>query len=567
MDMFEVCLQLLGGLGLFLFGMKKTEKVLLRVASFKFKTQIEKLTKNIFLSTLMGVIITSVVQSSSATTVILVSFINAGLISLIKSIGVIYGANIGTTITVQIISLKLQVIAIPAVGIGMMLTFTKNYIVQNIGKFVTGFGLIFLGLAIMQDSVGPLQNSTFFNQFIAHLNGHSFMGFASALILSLLLTALIHASSATIGVLIVMSHAGLITDIYTAIPIILGAKIGTCITGVMASMSSNRDGKRLAIANVLFNVITAAITIVFIDFMAKLFEATSSDITHQIANAHSITSIIATIVVIPFTKHFAKLLEYFLPIKDNENSDTVILDNELIETPPVAIASIRNALVVMSKISENMIVNSCEGIIKSDFKLISQIFRAEQKTNILQKNIEDYIMQITKNELSGHQARELNCFREMTNDFERIADHAENIAENILNIKGRECAISDDQCKIINNLKEKIVYYYKIVHHSMIQHDHVEAGITIVQLNEEKEIFKAILADLNNRMLEKSISPQTGMILIDVVYNMQRILFHFKRILFSIVKIETLNGGNGNNDNNSIENQNSEDANRLGRDD
>jgi phosphate:Na+ symporter len=528
----------LGGRGLFFYGFHITGKALQRNASFKFKKLLDKLTSNVLMSTILGFLVTIVVQSSSATTVLLVNFINSGLISLVNSFGIIFGANIGTTITVQIISFDIDQYVMPAIGLGVILKlFSQRDNLKNIGDIILGFGIIFLGLIVMKDAVTPLQDSGFFNNFLASVTSGGFNGVILGLVVSAAVASVIQSSAATLAIVIALSATGIINDINTAIPLILGAKIGTCITSFLASVEANRDAKRAATAHFIFNIVETVLVLSLFPYFAELVKMTSSNITRQIANAHTLSAIATAAICIPLTKPMARLLQVMVPVKEDEKTSYNLFDPKLLETPSIALNSVKQAMLRMGGMIAKMLKTSCDGFIKNDFREFKTVYKLEKEVDLLQSNISSYIMEISKVELPGYQALILNSYREATNDFERIADHIENIADSVSYAKVQKKSLYEYSMETINRIKARLLNHYQEVYTAFSETNTELAEKLLVSKTEDKEMYRGYTVKINQKIIKGEISPENGMLLVDMIYNLQKISYHMRRILYSVLRV------------------------------
>ncbi len=538
MDIVIVLLMGLGGRGLFFYGFHITGKALQRNASFKFKKLLDKLTSNVLMSTILGFLVTIVVQSSSATTVLLVNFINSGLISLVNSFGIIFGANIGTTITVQIISFDIDQYVMPAIGLGVILKlFSQRDNLKNIGDIILGFGIIFLGLIVMKDAVTPLQDSGFFNNFLASVTSGGFNGVILGLVVSAAVASVIQSSAATLAIVIALSATGIINDINTAIPLILGAKIGTCITSFLASVEANRDAKRAATAHFIFNIVETVLVLSLFPYFAELVKMTSSNITRQIANAHTLSAIATAAICIPLTKPMARLLQVMVPVKEDEKTSYNLFDPKLLETPSIALNSVKQAMLRMGGMIAKMLKTSCDGFIKNDFREFKTVYKLEKEVDLLQSNISSYIMEISKVELPGYQALILNSYREATNDFERIADHIENIADSVSYAKVQKKSLYEYSMETINRIKARLLNHYQEVYTAFSETNTELAEKLLVSKTEDKEMYRGYTVKINQKIIKGEISPENGMLLVDMIYNLQKISYHMRRILYSVLRV------------------------------
>ncbi len=448
---------LFGGLSFFLYGMEMMSEGMKRTAGSQMRSILAALTSNRFFAMLAGAFVTMVIQSSSATTVMLVSFVQAELMTFAQSLGVIFGANIGTTVTAQLIAFKLTDYALGmiAVGFGIKM-FGKNEKYREIGNIILGFGILFFGMKLMSDAMSPLRTLPGFIDMIKGLE-NPLLG----IIVGGLFTALIQSSSAFTGIVIVLSQQGFIT-LEAGIPLILGANIGTCITAGLASIGTSREAKRVAIAHVLFQVIGVMLFIFWIPTFAQLITKISaffgsSEIARQIANAHTIFNISVGIAILPFTGLLASIIMKILPAKyEKKSGDSELkvwhLDDSIIETPSLAIDLVRTEIARMARILSRMLnaiiipFISDPDLIRHDPKLsrdeknrlileipthdafykhmtlLQGIDLREEKIDFLDEKIHEYLMKIARQELHKDEAEEVFIMTSVTNDMESIGD-------------------------------------------------------------------------------------------------------------------------------------------------
>ena len=305
MDSIQMLIQLIGGLGLFLYGMKLMGDGLENAAGDRLKGILEKVTSNKFIGVLVGAIVTAIIQSSSATTVMVVSFVNAGLMSLVQAVGVIMGANIGTTITAQMVSLDLDAIAPLFVGIGAIaMLICKKKKSKDIFSIVLGFGILFLGMNTMSSAMAPLGESETFVDIIYFIGDNKLLGVLAGLVM----TAIVQSSSATTGILVALASTGSI-DMNAALPIIFGCNIGTCVTALLASAGANRTAKKAGLVHLLFNTIGVLIFLPFMNIVIDLIQKISPDqVTRQVANAHTIFNVTVTLILLPLSNFLVLLV-------------------------------------------------------------------------------------------------------------------------------------------------------------------------------------------------------------------------------------------------------------------
>ncbi len=422
-------MNLLGGLALFLYGMSKMSDGMKKAAGNRMRNILAALTKNRVIALIVGAFVTMIIQSSSATTVMLVSFVQAQLMSYAQALGVIMGANIGTTITAQLVAFKLTDYALGMITVGFIMTmFSKRETFKHFGEALLGFGILFFGMYLMSDAMKPLRDYQPFQDLMIGLENPWF-----GLLIGALFTGLIQSSSAFTGIVITLAMNGLIT-LEAGIPLILGANVGTCITAGLASIGTIRDAKRVAIAHVLFNIGGVLIFIWFIPYLADFVRTLSSDTPRQIANAHTIFNITVGIVFLPFTTLLAKLVYKILPDKEIEKGvipTTWHLDNSQISHPAIAIGLVQSELSRMTKIVARMLRAIIHPFMTDDpgedeiylkLSVLEGIDMREDKIDFLDEKVVNYLLQIGRQELSNQQMSEVYAMISIANDLESIGD-------------------------------------------------------------------------------------------------------------------------------------------------
>ena len=422
-------MNLLGGLALFLYGMSKMSDGMKKAAGGRMRNILAALTKNRVIALIVGAFVTMIIQSSSATTVMLVSFVQAQLMSYAQALGVIMGANIGTTITAQLVAFKLTDYALGMITVGFIMTmFSKRETFKHFGEALLGFGILFFGMYLMSDAMKPLRDYQPFQDLMIGLENPLF-----GLLIGALFTGLIQSSSAFTGIVITLAMNGLIT-LEAGIPLIFGANVGTCITAGLASIGTIRDAKRVAIAHVLFNIGGVLIFIWFIPYLADFVRTLSSDTPRQIANAHTIFNITVGIVFLPFTTLLAKLVYRILPDKEIEKGvipTTWHLDDSQISHPAIAIGLVQSELSRMTKIVARMLRAIIHPFMTDDpgedeiylkLSVLEGIDMREDKIDFLDEKVVNYLLQIGRQELSNQQMSEVYAMISIANDLESIGD-------------------------------------------------------------------------------------------------------------------------------------------------
>lgn len=426
MDSFEIFTGIFGGLGLFLYGMKLMSDGLENIAGEKLKGILEKITSNKIMGVLVGIVVTAIIQSSSAVTVMVVSFVNAGLMTLTQATGVILGSNIGTTITAQMVSFKLEIIAPIFIGVGAIVMIgAKRKKVKDLAYIALGFGILFMGMGLMSASLKPVSELDIFNNFILLVANNPILG----VLIGMLMTAILQSSSATTGILVALGASGNI-DMNVAFPIVLGCNIGTCITAILAGLTANRTAKKAALLHLFFNIFGTIIFLPFSDKVVMIVQYLTPDsVARQIANAHTIFNIVITILILPISKYFVNLVNKILP--DNGNvmmCGAIYLDKKLLETPVVAITQVVKETIRMAQIARNNFQLAMQSFFYGKDEDIKSVYENENIINTLEKEITEYLIAISQHNLPEENAELISEVYHTINDIERIGDHANNIA-------------------------------------------------------------------------------------------------------------------------------------------
>ena len=414
-SIFLIATGLLGGMGMFLYGMEMMSDGMKMTAGNSMRMILEKLTSNKFLSVFVGAFVTMVIQSSSATTVMLVSFVNSGLLNFTQALGVILGSNIGSTVTAQIVAFKVTDYALILIAAGSLMSlFSKKETVKNLGYVILGFGLLFYGMKVMSDTMKPLRSDPTFNSILTSFE-NPFLGILAGAIF----TALVQSSSATTGIVITLASGGSIT-LEAGIPLIFGANIGTCVTAMLAGLNASRDAKRVAIGHVTFNVLGVLLFCFWIPTFSEMVAQTSSNIPRQIANAHTFFNIFASIIFIPFTGYIAKTIIRYFPDKteqrDIEKPAVLHLDEKLLNQPEAAInsaqAEISGVVGLMERVVGTLVrpfFNDQEqsDIENSELDLKTGLNQRLDKITFLNEKISEYLLITSRGDLNSDQSKEV----------------------------------------------------------------------------------------------------------------------------------------------------------------
>jgi phosphate:Na+ symporter len=480
--------QLLGGLALFLYGMEKMTDGLKAAAGKQMNTLLAKLTGNRILGAITGAIVTAVIQSSSVTTVLVVGFVSAGLMTLVQSVGVIFGANVGTTVTAQIVAFNTTALALPFIAIGFVMTFVwKQGVARHYGAMLMGLGLLFYGMATMGSAMAPLRTNQAFAQLLQSLQNPVLGMLAGALF-----TALVQSSSATIGLAVVMSTQGLLS-LPAGIAILFGAKIGTGITAILAGIGKPPDAKRAAVVHVLFNAMGAAIWLPFIPQLAMIAQAVSpvaahlqgverlaEEVPRQIANAATIWATANTVIFLPFAAFFAKLAIKILPdrvVVQKEIIRPKYLDDEMIRVPSMALERARMELGHMSQLTNSMLAKVNSAFEARDLSELTQQF---DQIVVLRDAVLTYLQHIGRSELSDSEAEEHARLVVATGEIESMsAAISRELAPLALAFNAAEIAPSKEATKLWNLLLQTILGTAQSALRALVERDE-QAAQTVV---------------------------------------------------------------------------------------
>ncbi|MDP3487363.1 MAG: Na/Pi cotransporter family protein, partial [Bacillota bacterium] len=501
-----------GGLGLFLYGMQLMGDGLQKAAGDRLRRLLEILTGVPIIGVFVGALVTVLVQSSSATTVMVVGFVNAGLMSLAQAISVILGANIGTTITAQMVSFKLTDFALPAIAIGFLLTLLgRSRTQKQIGQVVLGFGVLFLGMMIMSDGLRPLRTNPLFKQYMIQFGAQPLLGVFAGLVF----TAAIQSSSAFTGLVISLALQDLI-GLDAAITMILGSNIGTCITAMLAAIGTNLTARRAALAHVLFNVMGVFIFLPFVRQYTVFVAGTADTLAHQAANAHTFFNIVNTVIVLPFIKPFARLITRLLPGDEGVVSyGPKYLDAHLLGTPSVALGQATKELIRMGEIAVAMLDDVHTAFKNGSREHMSYAAQKEASINALEHDIVMYLVKISQRSLSDEQSRRLNKLLNIVNDLERVGDHAENLQElaeyrleHKLPFSAEGIAELDDMHSRVRDLVQSAI--------QALEEDDIEIAKDIIRReNEIDQLEKELRRSHINRLNESICHPSSGIVFLD----------------------------------------------------
>ncbi len=532
----SMLIMLAGGLGLFIYGMKMMGDGLEKAAGSRLKRLLEILTENRFMGLLVGALVTAIIQSSSATTVMLVGFVNAGIMTIGQTVGVIMGANIGTTVTSFLIALNLTDIAPIAIfiGVGLML-FSKKPSLKSIGEILAGFGILFMGMDLMSGSMKPLRDNAMFHEIIGKVS-NPFLGVLTGTIM----TVILQSSSASIGILQALALQGLI-GLDSAIYVLFGQNIGTCITAILASIGTNTNAKRAATIHLLFNTVGTAIFMIAISLgvpYVEFIKSISPDrAVSQIANAHIGFNIINTALLFPFGNYLVKISEHLVHGKKEEFEEMRLkyLDKRIFETPPIAVAQIMKEVVRMANLSKNNVENAMKACLQNEQSAIDEVYRYEEIINYLNREITQYLVLCNGLELPERDFRLVSGLYHVVNDIERIGDHAENLVEYAEYSLEHNLSFSDVAKSGLEEMTNKVMDMLENTFTALKDRNHKLAARVLEQEEDIDDLKDKLRESHIERLNNQQCNPEAGVIFLDIISNLERVADHATNIVQSVL--------------------------------
>ncbi|MGE5507907.1 MAG: Na/Pi cotransporter family protein [Chitinophagales bacterium] len=531
----ELIFGLIGGTALLMYGVDMMGEGLERVSGPMMKKVLAALTGKLWKAFLAGTILTALVQSSTAITVLSVGFVNAGLMTLRQAVGIIYGANIGTTITAQLMafSFKLTDIALVVLGLGFAIQFfARTRWQKDLGQAIMGFGIMFLGLKILNSGVPIIRNSPTTRYFFEHYANQPLF----AIVIGMVATMLVHSSSATVGLTMVLATAGLI-NLNGAIGLMLGDNIGTCITAQLASLGANTSARRTAWAHTLYNIIGVLLAMLVFGLFRKMIAGTSPNIAQQVANSHTIFNVLSAVIFLPFTNQYVKFLEWIVP--DREKAPAAkftYIDPRFLDTPVVAISATVKEIAACAELTRRMVRDSLEGLVHDDLDRLEKVFRDEERVNELQQAITEYLIALSNQDVGADVSAKIPTLVHCINDIERIGDHAENLAELAKDKVEKGLPFSDAAIRELENLLAEIDSMTVETLRALEEGDPEAAGVVL----EHEKRFDALTDSLREhhirRLEEGRCRVQSGVIFLDIVSNLERAADHLENVAEAVAK-------------------------------
>lgn len=532
-----------GGLGLFLYGMRVMSDAIEKVAGARLRSILAFFTTNRFTGMIVGVIFTGIVQSSSACTVMVVSFVNSGLMNLYQAAGVIFGANIGTTITSQLVSFNLSAYAPLFIlgGVLAVLFGEKNPKISKVGEIIAGFGILFMGLSNMSSAMSYMKDVPEVTNLLQSLTS-PFL----AVLVGTAITAIIQSSSVTVSIILLMANQGLL-DIHICLFIILGCNIGSCGSAIIASLAGKKNAKRAALIHLLFNIIGTIILFIILsigmDPIVKMLQSISADNGRFVANAHTIIKIFQVIILLPFSSLIVKLTYLLIPGEEvkagyRDNFTLNYIGDKVVFNPATAVIEVMKELERMGSLAEENLTRSMNALITMDEDTIEEVYKVEENINFLNHAITDYLVKINQSTLPIEDLKSIGALFHVANDIERIGDHAENFADAAKRRKEKGIKFSKDAQQEIGEMLDMVIKMvrYSIETFHVDDDEHIKEVSSLEVLVDAKE--KEIQQNHIDRLTRNECTPEAGMIFSDVASGLERVADHATNIAYAIANSE-----------------------------
>ena len=525
---------LLGGLGLFLYGMKLMSDGLEKAAGAKLRNILEFFTKNKFSGLIVGIVVTGIIQSSSASTVMVVSFVNAGLMNLYQAAGIIMGANIGTTVTSQLVSFNLSEVAPLFLFAGVvMIMFMKNPQVKKAGEIVLGFGILFIGLTTMKDSMGALQTNPALTNAISGLT-NPFLG----ILTGFLVTAVLQSSSVTVSIVLLMASQGLL-ELPICFFMVLGCNIGSCVSALIASLGGKKNAKRAAMIHFLFNVIGSAIFFVILLFIkeplaVKILALSGGNVGRAVANTHTLFKVAQVIMLFPFSNWLVKLTYLVVRGEDEEvtEDELMYIGDHSLYSPSSAIPQATLEIERMGNMAVLNLENSMNAFLSGSLDHLDEIYKLEDSINYISTSIIDYLVKTNQYPLPVTDKKTLGGLFHVVSDIERIGDHAKDIADFCQNFYGKGFTMSEDAKASLEDLYNKtntllLKSIYTLKHRTDKYVDEI-----IFLENKIDALEKQLHKDHVKRLANQSCDANAGLIYSDIITKLERVADHGVNIVY-----------------------------------
>lgn len=527
----QIIFNLFGGTALLMYGVDFMGDGLEKASGKMMKKILSVLTRNIIVAFFVGTVLTMLVQSSTAITVMTVGFVNAGMMNLTQAVGIIYGTNIGTTITAQLMSLKLTHIALPVVAAGFfIMSFSRKDSAKNIGQALMGFGLMFLGLKTLNASLPYIQDNETTRRMFLQYGHNPFLG----IFVGMIATMLVHSSAATVALTIYLFSADLIS-FQAAIGLTLGDNIGTCVTAQLASLKANTAARRTAWAHTLYNIIGVLVAIVVLKPFTGIIEWITFNVLHEpkaflVANTHTLFNIISALVFLPITKFYVSFLERIIPERRDKGCEGEHLDRLLIDTPAAALKAATQEVIYAAEIAGNMLEDSISSLLKGDRNKIEVVLKNEEKINNMQAEITQYLVEISRKKLDVDQSAKIPALINSINNFERIGDHCEDIIDLARRKMDMKLHFSEFGTQDIKTLYNEVFMMMKECY-SAYAEENREAALAAASREDMIDHMSVEFKEKHISRLEAgTCNVQAGIIYLDLINHLERIADHLHNI-------------------------------------
>ena len=545
MDYAGIIIPFVGGLGMFIYGMQIMASGLENAAGNRMKTLLEALTKNKLLGVLLGAFITAIIQSSSGTTVMVVGFVNAGIMNLTQAMGVIMGANIGTTITGWLVSagewatfLKPSTLAPIAIALGVIVMLTgKRKTSKDVASIIVGFGLLFVGISTMSDAVSPLKEVPAFTNLFVTLGGNPFLG----ILIGALVTAVIQSSSASVGILQSLAGAGLI-PFNAAIYIIMGQNIGTCVTAMMSSMGAKKNAKTAALMHLLFNIIgTLIFSAAAIAFFTIVNPAWGrGNITQtQISTVHTAFNIATTVLLFPASNLIVKLAKKISGLRDDVQDDSVVsLDDRMLQTPSIALQATISEIARMGEVVKGTLEVAREVLFTQKSGDIQRLRDDESVVDKFCHGITEYILKISGLQISEKEHTHSARLLQVVNHIERISDYCENISEFAEELKNDKIQFSESGREELQEMIDVCFGSYNYAIEAFIEGDRQKAWKVVEKERKADELEDTLRRKHIKRLTNHQCNTEAGIVFLDMLVCLERISDHARNIAEEVLEHE-----------------------------
>ena len=526
-----------GGLGLFLYGMTMMSDGLERMAGDRMRVILERATSTRVKGILVGAVVTSIIQSSSATTVLAVGFVNAGMMTLTQAISVIMGANVGTTITAQVISFRIDPIAPLMIFIGLLMhMFFKKKKIKNLGFVLLGFGILFFGISVMGEPLKEFSQNPSFQSILTSTH-HPIL----ALLVGIAFTAIIQSSSATTGIIVAMYLSGVELPFITAVFLVLGSNIGTCITAMLSSLAANRESKRAALSHVLFNTIGCiffGMIIMAFPGILTWIQTMWPDGARQVAMFHTIFNLTTVILLVSFTKQLARLVQAILPVRPDEKAKAkqlVFLTPGIMQTPSIAVAQAHREVCRMGKMAADNLTLAVDAFSSKDQKKAEAVLETEETIDYLNHQITSCLVQIRGKGLSSRDIEQISMMLRTVSDIERIGDHAENIAEYAAVDLIQDLDLSAQAYEELHTLSQAVVEAVSLAQEIYENNDALRLPLIASREQSIDDLAENCIENHIDRLQNEQCDPRSGVVFTEIIIDLERCADHAMNIAFSIL--------------------------------